>query len=1108
MNPSVLISPKSPVVQMSSSPIDSSDVWTVIKAYFTERGLIRQHLDSFDLFINTSIQEVIDNSPDIILQSDTLKTVLSFGQVYLSRPTSTEADGTLRRITPNEARLRGLTYAAQAHIDVTKTENDGEPITIKAFLGEIPVMVHSSLCVLDGVDSVSAGECPYDQGGYFVVNGGERVIIEQERMSHNTIHISSPLKCLYAAEIRSQADGGRMPSKLTVKLLEKGRAIVVNLKHLDADIPISVFFRALGVLDDADALKCIGGSPQLLDMMSPSIHQGLAVQEKDDALNIIGRHGKMKFSNREKRVKYGTDILQRFFLPHVGPDENKKANYLGYITNRLLSVVLGYRQADDRDHYANKRIDLSGPLLMELFSSLFARVSKDTNTYLEKNWKKMVGKPPINVIRPHIITKGFKYAIVTGNWGTSSKQISKVGITEILNRLNHAATLSHLRRVTTPIGHQVNVSGPRQLHNTHWGMICPAETPEGGSVGLVKNMALMSDVTIGSSSHYVTLFLCGWDSPVTESSTKMFVNGDWIGSTSKVTSLVKTLLKMRRSGELLSEISVFHDRFNHELMVSTDMGRCCRPLFILKGGKLLFKKRHLDLSWREMVREGLVEMIDTAEEQTMTIAMTPEALKSNRLSYTHCEVHPSMIFGISASIIPFPDHSQAPRITYQSAMGKQAMGIYTTNFQLRMDTVAHTLLYPQKPIVDTRAMEVIHFNELPAGQNCIVAIACYGGYNQEDSILLNKSSVDRGLFRSTVCKTYMVTEDRESDTIYESFECPMRHNTIGMGRSDYSKLDKDGLIPQGVVLCNGDVIIGKVSVNGKERKDCSTVLKISEPAVVDRVLLTVNADGRRVVKVRTRALCIPEMGDKFSSRHGQKGTVGMLYRQEDMPFTSTGIVPDLIINPHCVPSRMTIGQLLECILGKTSAVKGTIGDGTPFMGVTPEKLSANLLKCGYAPSGSETLYNGMTGQKIDAQIFIGPTYYQRLKHLVIDKIHARARGPLQILTRQPLEGKAREGGLRFGEMERDVMISHGASAFLRERLYNLSDPYLIYVCDECGLIARSKRCTNVHKCLSCGCVEISRVKIPYVTKLLFQELMSMAISPRIRVDKKIDPCTF
>jgi DNA-directed RNA polymerase II subunit RPB2 len=1084
--------------------IDSSDVWDIVRAYFDERGLISQQLNSFDLFTQTTIQEIVRESPDVIVDSNGLRTVISFGQVYLSTPVSLEADGTVRRITPNEAHLRGKTYSSQLHIDVSKTENDGEPMYSKVLLGDIPVMVKSSLCVLsnDVIDAVSVGDCPNDPGGYFIVNGGERVIIAQERMSYNTLHVSSPPKYMYAAEIRSHVDGGnRLPSKLTVKILEKDRTVVVELKHINVDIPISIFFKALGVLSEDEILRLIGGPKTYRDMMRPSIHQGLIVQEQDDALNVIGRHGRIRFTNRPKRIEYALDMLNKFFLPHVGSDPLKKAKYLGHIVNHLFSVATGVRKMDDRDHYANKRIDLAGSLLAELFSSLFTRVTKEIHAYVDKYAKKMIGKPLANIIRPHIITNGFKHAISTGNWGINSKQISKSGITQVLNRLNHASTLSNLRRVTTPMGHQGKVSGPRQLHNTHWGMICPSETPEGGNVGLVKNLAMMSDVTLGTSSQYVLRFMKEWDTPETVETTKMFVNGDWIGSTNQAVDLVKTLLTMRRSGEIFSETSVFHNTTHQELLVYTDMGRCCRPLFVLKNGELMAKKEHLKLSWNEMVSKGIVEMIDTSEEQSTTIAMTPEMLGSNRLIYTHCEIHPSMILGISASIIPFPDHSQAPRITYQSAMGKQAMGLYATNYQLRMDTVAHTLHYPQKAIVDTKAMDLIHFNDLPAGQNCIVAIACYGGYNQEDSILINRSSIDRGLFRSSMCKTYTSVENRKNDAVYESFECPDNATTSGMKRSDYGKLGSDGMVPPGTILCNGDVIIGKVSVNGLIRKDCSTVLKITEPIFVDQVLMTINTDGRRMVKVRTRSLCIPEIGDKFSSRHGQKGTIGMIYRQEDMPFTSEGITPDLVIGPHCIPSRMTIGQLLECILGKTSAIKGRIGDGTPFSGTCPDQLSNNLLKCGYAPTGSETMYNGMTGQKIEAQIFIGPTYYQRLRHLVNDKMHVRARGPLQVLTRQPLEGRAHEGGLRFGEMERDVMISHGAASFLKERLYDLSDPYIVYVCDRCGLIAKSKRYTDIHKCLSCQCTAISRVKIPYATKLLFQELMSMAISPRIRVQK-------
>ena len=396
-------------------------------------------------------------------------------------------------------------------------------------------------------------------------------------------------------------------------------------------------------------------------------------------------------------------------------------------------------------------------------------------------------------------------------------------------------------------------------------------------------------------------------------------------------------------------------------------------------------------------------------------------------------------------------------------MGKQAMGVHLTNYQLRMDTMANVLYYPQKPLATTRAMEYLKFAQLPAGQNAIVAIMCYSGYNQEDSVIMNQSSIDRGLFRSLYYRSYTDTEKTTGMEKVETIEKPNRDDTLRMkhGSSDrYAKLDVDGLIGPATNVNGEDIIIGKTAPLPEEseelgqrtqlhkKRDVSMPLKSTESGVIDQVMITTNGEGNKFVKIRIRSTRIPQIGDKFASRHGQKGTIGITYRQEDMPFTAEGITPDIIINPHAIPSRMTIGHLVECLLSKLSTLQGIEGDATPFTELTVENVSKALAQRGYQKRGLEVMYHGHTGRKLQAQIYFGPTYYQRLKHMVDDKIHARARGPLQILTRQPVEGRSRDGGLRFGEMERDCMISHGISAFLKERMYDSSDGFRIHVCDQ------------------------------------------------------------
>lgn len=660
---------------------------------------------------------------------------------------------------------------------------------------------------------------------------------------------------------------------------------------------------------------------------------------------------------------------------------------------------------------------------------------------------------------------------------------AKAGVSQVLNRYTFASTLSHLRRTNTPIGRDGKIAKPRQLHNTHWGMVCPAETPEGQACGLVKNLALMAYISVGSPSAPIVEFLEEWGMENLEEfsadiakATKVFVNGVWQGVHRDPAQLVSTVKSLRRRGDIQPEVSIVRDVRERELRIFTDAGRVCRPLFVVEDQQLVLRREHIDalandesmseedppsMKWADLVDQGIIEYLDAEEEETTMIAMTPEDVDMSRQftetgtvnasasadssatvkttsgakthTWTHCEIHPAMILGICASIIPFPDHNQSPRNTYQSAMGKQAMGVYLTNYQVRMDTMANILYYPQKPLATTRSMEYLHFRELPAGQNAVVAILCYSGYNQEDSVIMNQSSIDRGLFRSLYYRSYMDQEKKSGTMPIEEFEKPTRDTTLRLKHGTYEKLDGDGLVGLGERVSGEDIIIGKtapIPTDSEEmgqrlkthtKRDVSTPLKSTENGLVDQVLLTTNSEGLKFVKIRVRSTRIPEIGDKFASRHGQKGTIGITYRHEDMPFSAEGITPDLIINPHAIPSRMTIGHLVECLLSKLSTITGNEGDATPFSEVTVEAISTLLKQYGYHSRGLEVMYNGHTGRKLQAQVYLGPTYYQRLKHMVGDKIHARARGPVQILTRQPVEGRSRDGGLRFGEMEREYV---------------------------------------------------------------------------------------
>eukprot|EP00746_Dinoflagellata_sp_MGD_P158898 gnl/MRDRNA2_/MRDRNA2_86586_c0_seq2.p1 gnl/MRDRNA2_/MRDRNA2_86586_c0~~gnl/MRDRNA2_/MRDRNA2_86586_c0_seq2.p1 ORF type:complete len:969 (+),score=-1.87 gnl/MRDRNA2_/MRDRNA2_86586_c0_seq2:233-3139(+) len=964
-------------------------------------------------------------------------------------------------------------------------------------------------------------------------------------------------------------------------------------KLVDPDLPLILVFRALGLKGDRQVLEYVvyktegeHKDHEMMNILKPSL-EVTTIHSSEDALNYLGTRSILATrginTTQIKRLSFAKEVLSCCFFPHLGVtsiNHKEKAFFLGYVTHILLSVVLGRRKEDDMEHIANKRLESAGTLLARLFRSLLSDLRKD----IAKKAQKLVDQGELIDFKKCIddkkITSGLRYSLSTGNWvkqGTTAPP--QPGVAQVLQRLTYASTLSHLRRVNLDVGKSTR---PRQLHSTHWGVICPSETPEGQTCGLIKNLALMTFISIGCNSSIVRNALDTLNVKTLSNLTsrhlsqmsnrndfqikthKIFLNGVWYGiygDAEKIVNMIREVKNMRicnqnmyhkpDSEDLLlcfMELGIVHDIVYGEIHIYTDWGRCMRPLFVVDKElqRLKIRKKHLNNldttkvsdskhCWLNFLWLGLLEYVGVEEEETAMIAMSLEDLNKAKMSldvfetedpyctsYTHCEIHPSMMFGVAACMIPFSDHNQSPRNTYQSAMGKQSVGIYALNFRFRMDTNGLVLYYPQKPLATPQSAQYLNLRELPTGINAIVAIACYSGYNQEDSILMNQSSFERGLFRSISFRTYKSEEQAVSAHIRENFERPDR-NAVGSKNLNYENLDDDGLAPPGSKIHTGDVIIGKtVCAFSKTvyntfhfKKDTSIQSRLTETAVVDRVLLTTNDKGERFVQTRVRCVSIPQIGDKFASRHGQKGVCGATYTQEDMPFSREGIVPDLIINPHAIPSRMTIGHLIECLVAKVASLSGISGDSTPFSDMTVNEITDKLHNLGYQKHGWEVMFNGHTGQPLPNMIFIGPTYYQRLKHMVADKIYSRSSGKVTNLTRQPLEGRAREGGLRFGEMERDCIISHGAASFLRERLLLASDVYRLHICEGCGTTAVADFENKSFFCRVCTkrphttngylapmdnryrTPEIIQIMIPYATKLLFQELMSMIILPKI-----------
>ena len=1516
--------------------IDSiEEPWTLIESYFDNchlERLVRHQQESYNNFVEYQLEKTIEmfNPIKITTEDDFIKehnlhrleVLITFTNFSIFRPQIHENNGAIKLMFPQEARLRNFTYASSMTVDINiqyivrsganfTNIHTYNKILPKIHIGKLPIMTKSKICVLSQYkhfNSKETGECKHDTGGYFIINGSEKVVLGQERACENRVQCfylsKNNTKYSWMAEIKSIPDDKCIsPKQINIMVSSKnngfGYPLVIQIPRIKQPIPLFVAFRALGVISDKDICEKIlldiykTDNAQLLNFLQASIIEANSYLTYEDCIKYVTSHVMFtpinmdKETGARKKQEFAIDIIQNDLYPHC-KNIQQKIYFLGYMSYQLLSCVFKIKKQDDRDSYLNKRIDTTGILLNNLFRNYFNKVVKDMEKQVIKelkngSWKSTEDYLNIinltniyKIIKSNTIENGLKRALGTGDFGIKNTNSNKVGVAQVLNRLTSASSLSHVRRISTPIDKSGKLVPPRKLHNTTWGFICPSETPEGQSVGVVKSLSYMTHITITSISHplydYVLPYIQIIDeqNPITNFNSehiKVFINGGWIGITTDPFNLYNDLKDKKYKGIINIYTSIIFDYRLNEIRICNDAGRLTRPLLKVKNKTTLLTETILadleqkKITWNDLListneHDSIIEYLDPEEQAWSMIALTPSEVHDpiNKLiKYTHCEIHPSSIFGILGSCIPFPENNQSPRNTYQCAQAKQAMGVYVTNYQNRMDKTAYVLNYPMRPFVDTRLMNILKLNEIPSGTNVIVAIMTHTGYNQEDSLLINKGSIDRGMSLVTVYHTEK-DEDKQKINGDEEIRCkPDPQKTKGMKIANYNKINSKGVIDENTKIDNRDIIISKI-VPIKENKndhtkiikfeDQSRLYKTTEDTYIDKNYIDRNGDGYNFAKVRLRTLRKPVIGDKFciketsliltnlgwipfkdidihnhlvatlingkelkyvqpsakhifdcieedlysmesqqvkmictmnhkvyvrkrdkenfefleankvmgkrvsykkdalntnedvqyiscgegqqylttpflkilgvfisdgyydkgekhtricfamkkprkvqfltealaelnihynyshnrvivgntykdfvtffqalslgapnkrlpdfvwelsqnqcrillealiqgdgsitntgtslyhtssvllaediqrlclhagwaanlkvykgreagctsifndrviqsnydsitvsivkkkntpqvnhghvhtqnkqketiiqytgkvgcievpethlfyykddlysppiwtgnSSRHGQKGTIGSIIPEADIPFTQNGIKPDIIINPHAIPSRMTIGQLKETLLGKVLVELGLFGDGTSFGNFDITDICAELLKLGYETSGEELLYDGITGEQHECSVFMGPVFYQRLKHMVKDKTHSRSIGPMVNLTRQPAEGRSRDGGLRFGEMERDCMISHGASRFTKDRMYDVSDKYSVYSCKNCGLIANYNDKMKIHNCKSCdNRINFSHLEIPYSCKLLFQELNTMNVVPR------------
>jgi DNA-directed RNA polymerase subunit B len=1075
----------------------------LIKRYLEQHSLVESNIVSFNDFIQNKMQQIVSEINENINTDDEVE--IKFGKVRIDKPNIIEADGSTNYVSPGTARLRSLTYSAPVFVELTiKFGNQTDSSEVE--IGRIPVMVRSEVCNTHGMGKEQLAENymdPLDPGGYFIINGNERVMVMNEDLAANQPFIEEGRLGL-TLRVYSQRGSYRIPT--TISETNDG-ILEITFSRLK-NIPAVVVLKALGMIKEEEIAKSIRHEN---DCLIVNLYEFANLASPDDAIAFIAEKAGIQGTKKEiaMRVKQRIDS---FLLPHIGVEKVSRTEKAGTLC-KLIRLYLKAKEnkgiRTDKDHYANKRIKLSGDLMADLFRVNMGIFVRDLQYTLQKVAKRKKFYSIKTIAKSTLFTHRIESAIATGSWiGERS------GVTQNMDKTNYLAMLSQLQRVSSMLpGEQENFLA-RTLHPTHYGRFCPTESPEGGEIGLRKNLAILAKIStvvkFDESSALKKFSEFGLNQ---EEGNNVFFNGRFIGYVKNSADFAAKVRDARRKGEFPKELSVRNDEMLEQITMSTEVGRVLRPLIVAENGASRLKDEHIVLleegkiKWIDIVNDGIIEYIDAAEENDALVALRPEELTAE---YTHLEVHPIDLFGLITSIVPFANHDQSARLNRGSKTLKQSLGIYAANYPVRIDTDVSILHYPQMPIVRSFVYDTLEV--YPSGQNIVVAIMPFEGYNMEDAVVLNKASIDRGMGRSTYFRPYSATELQYPGGLSDEIVVPNKDVSGYRTEEAYRFLEDDGVAYPEADMNESDVIIGKLTppkflseakdISIQPKKEASTAIRQEERGTVDAVFITVDEEGNKIIHARTRDSRLPEPGDKFSTPHGQKGVVGLIADAQDVPFTARGVKPDLMFNPHSIPSRMTVGYLIELLAGKTGAISGKIIDATPFTGQSVEEFESQLKEMGFSYDGKETMYNGITGKKMDAKIYIGNMYYLKLKYMVKNKMHARASGKVALLTRQPIEGRARGGGLRLGEMEQQALAGHGASLLLKER-YD-SDKTVVHICRDCGHMTYEDTIRGKIACEMCGSNEVEPVEISYAFKLLVDELIGLGIETTFELKNKYE----